>query len=282
MNSGIRLLITPETGVCMQSFYLNYKEDKIHCLRFGQGEKLLVAIHGFGDRARLFAILEEALAARYTVVAFDLPFHGQTEWSGQTFSKNDTLAIIQMIKDREGHDRLSLMGYSFGARLVQAMLPDLLPQLDKLYLLAPDGIQTKGMPMAVRTPMWVRRFLFRILRNPKWFLTLLKFGSRFNVVPPLILHFLSFNLTRPERFRRTFGCWLSLRSFYLRRRNIRAIWRESGLPVDIYFGTKDEMIRYKTIKKMVEGVPNVRVYLMNAGHRLVGEDLNVRMRKVKG
>ncbi|TNE58352.1 MAG: alpha/beta hydrolase [Bacteroidetes bacterium] len=264
----------------MQSFYLDHREASIHCLRFGQGPRLLIALHGFGDRARLFAILEEALAPRYTVVAVDLPFHGQTEWPYQTFSKQDILEIVRKIMEREGKDRLCLMGYSFGARLVQAMLPDLLPQLDKLYLLAPDGIRTKGMPLAVRTPMWARRLLFRLLQPPDWFLFLVDTGRRLGVVPPLISGFLAFNLKRPERFRRTFGCWLSLRSFYLRRRRIKAIWRESGLPVDIYFGTKDEMIRYKTVKKMVEGVRNVRIYLMDAGHRLIGEDLKERMLRV--
>ena len=261
----------------MHSFYIEYNNARIHCLRFGQGAHLLVALHGFGDRARLFAILEKALVKRYTVVAFDLPFHGQTEWPHRTFTKQDTLAIVHKIMEQEGKSRLSLMGYSFGARLTQAMLPDLLPVLDKLYLLAPDGLQTKGMSTAVRTPVWVRKALFYTLKNPGWFLSLLNLGRRLRIVPPLILHFLSFNLTRPERFRRTFGCWFALDSFYLPRSRIKSIWRDSGLRVDIYFGTKDEMIRYKTVKKMVEGVRNVRIYLMDAGHRLIGEDLRDRM-----
>lgn len=129
----------------------------------------------------------------------------------------------------------------------------------------------------MRTPVWVRKALFYTLKNPEWFLSLLNLGRRLHIVPPLILHFLSFNLTRPERFRRTFGCWFALDSFYLPRRRIKSIWRDSGLRVDIYFGTKDEMIRYKTVKKMVEGVRNVRIYLMDAGHRLIGEDLRDRM-----
>ncbi|MBK9335170.1 MAG: alpha/beta hydrolase [Lewinellaceae bacterium] len=263
----------------MQSFFLEHNGAKIHCLRFGHGPQLLVALHGFGDRARLFAVLENALAERYTIVAFDLPFHGQTEWPGRTFAKTDTLAIIHQIMQREGVERVSLMGYSFGARLVQAMLPDLLPRLDKLYLLAPDGIRTKGMSAAVRTPVWVRVLLFHLLKKPHWFLFLLKLGHSLHLVPPLILHFLSFNLTRPERFRRAFGCWFALDSFYLPRRRIKAVWRESRLPVDIYFGTKDEMIHYKTVKKMVEGIPNVRIFRMNAGHRLIGENLRERMQR---
>ncbi len=263
----------------MQSFYLKFGDANIHCLRFGRGEQLLIALHGFGDRARLFAILENALAIRYTVIAVDLPFHGQTEWPHRTFRKEDLQGIIRQIISREDKERFCLMGFSFGARLAQALLPEFLPQLDKLYLLAPDGIHTKGMSTAVRTPMWVRTFLYHILKKPQWFLHLLQLGQRLRLVPPLILHFLSFNLTRAERFQRTFGCWLALDSFYLPRHRIKSIWRESGLPVDIYFGTRDEMIRYKTVKQMVEGIPNVRIYLMDAGHRLIGEDLRDRMRE---
>ena len=266
----------------MQSFYLDHEGARIHCLRFGQGQQLLVALHGFGDRARLFAILEKALAERYTVVAFDLPFHGQTEWPKHTFYLEDLLAVVRQIVAREGKTRFCLMGFSFGARLSQAMLPHLLPQLDKLYLLSPDGIRTKGMSTAVRTPKWVRQLLFRLLQKPQWFLRLLELGRRMRLVPPLVLHFLSFNLTRPERFRRTFGCWLALDSFYLGRRRIKAIWDTSGLPVDIYFGTKDEMIHYKTVKQMAEGMSNIRLFLMDEGHRLVGENLRDRMLETPG
>ena len=35
-------------------------------------------------------------------------------------------------------------------------------------------------------------------------------GLLLGLVPPLIQHFLANNLNRPERFQRTFGCWLSL------------------------------------------------------------------------
>jgi pimeloyl-ACP methyl ester carboxylesterase len=262
----------------VESTFYNYQQARIHCLRFGNGPKLLIALHGFGDRARMFAVLEEALKEKYTVLALDWPFHGQTEWPGHTFSKEDLTGIIRMILQQEGKSRFCLMGFSFGARLVQAMLPDFAGQLDKIYLLSPDGVKTKGMSMAVRTPMWVRKLLFKILEKPTWFLNLIKFGAKIKIVPPLINHFLASNLSRPERFRRTFGCWLALNSFYLGRRKIKAILRETNLPADIYFGTKDEMIRFKTLKKMTDGLPNVRLFLMDEGHRLVGETLNEAMK----
>jgi pimeloyl-ACP methyl ester carboxylesterase len=257
----------------MQSIILPYQNARIHCLRFGQGPQLLIAFHGFGDRARMFAVLEEGLTEQYTVVAVDWPLHGQTEWPDLTFNKEDLLNIIQLILQSEEKSRFSLMGFSFGARLVQSMLPELAGQLDKLFLLSPDGVETKGMTIAVRTPVWMRRFLYRSLQRPEWFLNLLQLGRKMGVVPPLIQHFLATNLTRADRFRRTFGCWLSLDAFYLPRHKIKEILRTTGLPTDIYFGTKDQMIRFESLKKMTEGLPNVHLFLLDEGHRLVGESL---------
>ncbi|MEO6758080.1 MAG: alpha/beta hydrolase [Saprospiraceae bacterium] len=257
----------------MQSHFLNFREGRIHYLQFGTGPELLFALHGFADRARMFAMMEPALGKRYTVVAIDWPFHGQTQWTGVTFSKTELLEIIQKLAAQLGKTRFSLLAYRFGARLAQAMLPELALQLNKLYLLAPDGVNTKGMSMATHTPMWLRRVSFRILRRPGWFITLLGWGRRIHVVPAMIHHFLSNNLVRPERFQRTFGCWLAMDSFYLGRRKIRAILQETGLPTEIYVGTQDKVVTSAAWQQMVVGLPNVRLHLLEEGHRLVGESL---------
>jgi pimeloyl-ACP methyl ester carboxylesterase len=178
-----------------------------------------------------------------------------------------------MILAERGKNRFCLMGFSFGARLVQAMLPELAPQLDKLYLLSPDGVKTKGTTLAVHTPMWVRRFLYRILKHPGWFISLLQIGRKAGLLPGLIHHFLVNNLNRPERFQRTFGCWFALDSFYLRRRNIKALLISSGLPTDVYIGLNDSYLGQKALKNLYEGLPNVRVAWLQEGHRLVGEGL---------
>lgn len=261
----------------MESFFLDHPCGRVHTLKFGSGDKLLIALHGFSDRARMFSVLQEALGDNYRVVAIDWPFHGQTEWSKVSFNKQDMLDLIGQVAEHEGKKRFNLMGFSFGARLAQAMLPELAPQLDKLYLLSPDGVKTKGMTLAVHTPMWVRKLLYRMLKNPGWFVALLNFGRRMQVVPPLIHHFLTNNLTRPERFQRTFGCWLALDSFYLRRRNIKAILQNTGLPADVYIGKNDPMLGQKALKNLFGGIPNVRLIMLEEGHRLVGEGLAAEM-----
>jgi pimeloyl-ACP methyl ester carboxylesterase len=257
----------------MQSSFLQLPSGNIHCLTFGSGPELLIALHGFSDRARMFAVLEPALSEHYTVVAVDWPFHGQTEWNEKTFSKKDLLDILYRIAAENGRDRFSLMGFSFGARLAQAMLPELAGKLNKLYLLSPDGVKTKGMSAASQTPMWVRQLLFILLQKPGWFIGLLNIGRKIGVTPPLIHHFLTNNLNRPERFRRTFGCWLALDSFYLRRHTIQRTLKDSQLPTDVYIGLHDPMLTQKTLKKLFEGLPNVRIFWLKEGHRLIGEQL---------
>lgn len=257
----------------MQSTFYEHPCGRIHTLSFGEGPKLLIALHGFGDRARMFAVLEEALGKNYTVVALDWPFHGQTEWSKETFTKEDLLGIIRQILAEHRRERFCLMGFSFGGRLAQALLPEFAGQLDKLYLFSPDGVKTRGMTMAVHTPMWVRRLLFNILKKPDWFINLVQAGRKIGVVPPLIQHFLANNLNRPERLQRTFGCWFALDSFYLRRRNIRAVLEKTGLATDVYIGLHDRFLHQKVLKKLYEGLPNVRVSWLEEGHRIVGEGL---------
>ncbi len=258
----------------MKTDHFPYKNGKIHFISFGTGPRLLIALHGFADRARMFSVLEPALAATHTVYAIDLPWHGQTEWPDDHFSKKDLLAWVDFFMKKEGRDRLELMGFSFGGRMVQALLPDLMSKLDKLYLISPDGVKTTGMSAAVRTPMFVRHFMKKAtVPSPAWFLSIIKFGEKTRIVHRLISHFLHHNLTRPERHERTFGLWLSLNHFYIRRRRIKRILMESKLPVLLFYGEKDPMIKLKTVEKMADGLPFVRHFKLPGGHRLVGAEL---------
>ena len=91
--------------------------------RYGNGARLLVVAHGYGEtQANMRAIALAAAAIDYTVFTFDLPFHGDTVWEEETYSSSDFVAIIQWVVARETHKPLSLLGYSLGGQLVLATL----------------------------------------------------------------------------------------------------------------------------------------------------------------
>lgn len=261
----------------MVSNFLTTPHGRIHTFCFGSGPELLIALHGFSDRARMFTVLEPALSSKYTVVAVDLPFHGQTTWDKDTFSKEDLLGVIRQILAANDKTTFSLMAFSFGARLAQAMLPDLAAQINHLYLISPDGVKTKGMSTATHTPVWMRKLLFRILQRPGWFIGMVNTGKKVGVVPPLVHHFLTNNLNRPERFQRTFGCWLAMDSFYLRRRHIKQLLLKTGLPTRVFIGKNDPMLNQSSLQNLYAGIPNVEINWLDDGHRLVGEELGAML-----
>jgi pimeloyl-ACP methyl ester carboxylesterase len=257
----------------MRVSFLDLPPSRLRLLHFGGGDSLLIALHGFGDKAELFAPLAQVLGKKYTLVAFDLPFHGQTEWRENVFSKTDLARIIRQIMDAEGRERLSLMGFSFGGRLVMSLLPELKDHLDKIYLLSPDGINTKGMYMAENTPVWLRRQLYRTLQNPAWLLRITEIGHRYGLINDVLFQFIKRNVSRPERLKRSFLWWASLDSFLLRRHDVRAFLAASGLPTAIYLGTQDDVIKAEVFIALMQRLPNVHCTILDTGHRIVGEKL---------
>jgi pimeloyl-ACP methyl ester carboxylesterase len=246
-------------------------QSKIHTLRFGHGPQLLIALHGFGDQAQMLLPLEKTLGSRYTIVAFDLPFHGQTEWPKPDFDKQDLLDIVAQVLDSEDKTHFALLGFSFGARLAQALLPEYSSQIGHLYLLSPDGVDTRGLDFAARVPMWLRRRLPILLRDPRWLLALARWARALRLVSPVVVQFLTNNLTKPERRRRTFGCWLAMESCHLPPRDLKKILRAAATPTDVFIGLRDPMLRPQKVRDFYKDLPNVRVFWLDQGHRIVGE-----------
>lgn len=252
-----------------KSLYLELSDGQVHAWKFGQGAHLLIALHGFSDRGRMFELMAQSMSDRFSLIALDLPFHGQTKWNKSDFSKQDLLGIIARILEKEGRTRFSLLGFSFGARLAQGMLPELASQLDHLYLLSPDGIKTTGMSAAEKTPMWLRRWLFHKFQHADYLLTLLRIGQRMHLISPLVFTFLTKNLSRPERIQRSFGCWLSMDSFTIERAEIQRIIKQFGLPTDVMIGAEDPLLSPDDLKAFYGNIPQVRfTVLQGEGHRI--------------
>src|ERR1035437_4038700 len=59
---------------------VSYQQSTFHFHQFGNGAKLLLCFHGYGEMAGSFLFLEKSLGKEYTMIAIDFPFHGKTNW----------------------------------------------------------------------------------------------------------------------------------------------------------------------------------------------------------
>ena len=243
--------------------------------RFGHGPELLIALHGFGERAQRFTALEPALHPRYTLIAFDLPLHGRHEWPADSFRKTDILDTLQHILHQEGKIRFSLLAYSFGARLVLALLPEIADKLDRLILLAPEGFGAPGMRLAEWTPMAVRKTLYHRLKKSDRLRKAIQAGCW--IGPKTVRRFLSYHLAKPERLRRAFGCWLSLPDFKIDQAALKKCLLQTNIPVTIYLGAHDHRIPIKPVQRWAKNLPNAQLIILNAGHDLFSR----RIRRIR-
>lgn len=125
----------------MTSFF----DGKIAYSRFGSGERLLVILHGWGCNKELFSTVAEHLAARYTVVVPDLPGFGESPEPSVPYSVGDcTELIVEFIKSL-GFERVSLLGHSYGGRVIIKMFSrgDLPFTVERIVLTDAAGIRPK-------------------------------------------------------------------------------------------------------------------------------------------
>lgn len=254
--------------------YLDHSKGKVAYLKFGKGQEPLIALHGFSDRGRLFENLEEGLGGKYTVYAIDFPFHGSTKWQTDFFEPKDVLEIIQLLLEKAQSERFSLMAYSMGGRVTQVILASILPQLNQLYFIAPDGIDTKWMFDVNRVPFWSIQIMKRWLRRPETFFKLLRWLNKRGFLSKFLHDFAYSHIKSPERRMRLLCTWASVKRFQPEPDETKNLLRESRLPTRLYFGKRDEVIPPRIGVWLSEGLPNVELNLLNEGHLLIDQELN--------
>lgn len=261
------------------SIFLDYQESKIHFLRFGEGKEVLFAFHGYGYDGQIFLPLVEALGERYTIYAVDLPFHGQTLWNPTSYGWQDVMTWIEMISAKEKTKKIALLGYSLGGRIVQKIFPHLLHKISQVYLLAPDGMYTRGLVNAHLVPRGLRVLISKTMKEPGWFIAIAKWFNRMGLLSNYNLRFMSHHLKGESRRRRLFHTWIAMSDFRLYPRKTKLVFRDSAIPIKLFFGKKDEAIPLASGQWMAAGLTNVELFVLDKGHRLIDFQLVQLMRE---
>jgi pimeloyl-ACP methyl ester carboxylesterase len=105
---------------------INHKELRIAfsngniCWKvFGNGSKIILAFHGFGQSGEAFAQLARTFSD-HTIYCMDLPFHGATTIANKNVALTPS-QIVEMANNlirQEGIGEFSMIGFSIGAKLV--------------------------------------------------------------------------------------------------------------------------------------------------------------------
>lgn len=113
---------------------LHGKKGRLRGHRWGSGPPILM-VHGWASRAARFFDLVRALqSSGYSVVAFDLPAHGDS--SGLLTTLPECIEALQLIHDTYGPFQ-AVVGHSFGALCAASFLEETKGAAEQLVVISP-------------------------------------------------------------------------------------------------------------------------------------------------
>ncbi len=235
----------------------------IEYLAYGAG-KLLVALHGFADDAEIFTEIEG-----YRVVSVSLPWHGKSTWQGD-FTASDLEKIIEKILQKENTKRLVLLGFSMGGRIALCLAVRLMARLDGLILMAPDGVATHWLYDTALLGRSGKRLIKRLFtRHLKTVFAVANWAYHRGLLSKFLYDFGYNHLSTAERRERLFRTWEFLGHFKPNLKQFARLANTYRLPVKVFLGRRDQVIRPETARFFERKVVGAQVIWLDKGHLLV-------------
>lgn len=255
----------------VESHHIPFRSSDLHYLRWGQGPEWLFCFHGYGEDSRSFLCLEKELAAAYTVIAIDLPFHGKTEWrEGLLLEPGHLLQLVNEL--RPPGQPFHLLGYSMGGRMALQLLQLLPDEVRSMVLVAPDGLHKKIWQKLATRSLLGKRLFKQVMDQPKWLLGTLDLATRLGLYNRNLLKFVHYYLDESEARKMLYQRWTTMRKFRPDKKLLKQLIKQHKIPVNLIFGRYDRVIltRYGTaFSQKSEGY--IRLTELPAGHQLLRE-----------
>ncbi len=133
---------------------------EINYLCKGEGETVLI-LHGWGSNIGVHSAMIDLLAQKYRVIAPDLPGFGESEEPDEPWSVDNYVDfILEFIKDFNV-SKLTLLGHSFGGRVIIKLCARELPfSVEKVILVDAAGVKPQASSE--------QKFKQAVYRKTKW------------------------------------------------------------------------------------------------------------------
>ena len=252
-----------------------YKNSSISYRKQGKGKAILLCFHGYGEDANSFDFLEKYIGHQYTIYKVDLPFHGKTDWKeGYDFTDTDLTSIVDGILSLNLNKTplISLMGFSLGGRIVLGLYQSRPEQIERIVLLAPDGLKVNFWYW-LSTQTWLgNRFFSFTMKHPQWFFGFLKLLNKLKLVNASIFKFVNYYIGNPEVRRLLYARWTTLRRIRPHIGSIKSQIKQHSTNTSLVYGRHDRIILSSVGEKFRKGIENqCSIAVIESGHQVLHE-----------
>jgi len=263
----------------MEPLRFNYKKSVISYYRFGDGPKPVIGFHGYGEDATYFEFLTISAGNQFSFYCIDLPFHGKTEWNKElTFTISDLVEVVQEIlkvenqKSKIKKQKLSIVGFSLGGRIALSLYQAISQQVEKLVLLAPDGLKVNFWYW-LSTQTWLgNKFFAFTMKHPGWFFGFIKMLNKIKMINASIFKFVTYYVNDDKARNFLYTRWTTLRKLKPNLTTIKNYVRTNNTPVRIIYGKHDRIILSSVGEKFRLGIEEYcTIKVIASGHQVLHE-----------
>jgi pimeloyl-ACP methyl ester carboxylesterase len=262
----------------MQSATTCFRSSIIHFIHAGHGSKVAICFHGYGESGQSFEFLSHYLQPEsYTIIAIDLPFHGQTLWKeGLNFTESDLRQIIrqilQQLMPQISNYKLTLMGFSLGGRAALSLFQIIPEQIEKIILMAPDGLKVNSWYW-LATQTWLgNKFFGLTMKHPGWFLGFLKLLNKMGLINASIFKFITYYIGDDEVRKLLYQRWTTLRKLKPDLTRIKSLIQKNNIPVRLLYGKHDRIILSSIGENFKKGIEEqCELTVIHSGHQVLHE-----------
>ena len=166
----------------------------------------------------------------------------------------------------------SLIGFSLGGRVALSLYQAMPLQIEKLVLLAPDGLVLNPWYW-LATQTWIGNKLFAFtMKHPNWFFGLLKGLNKLKLVNTSIFKFVNYYIGDTEVRRLLYARWTTLRKLKPQLPAIKSLVRTNKTTIRLLYGKHDRIIlpvRGEKFRKGIEEYCTVKI--IESGHQVLHE-----------
>ena len=239
------------------------------------GNKYLIMFHGFGQNLDIMNSLAEKLKPSYTVISIGLFFHEKNFYTSasKVISIEAWAVILDQILLAEKIERFELLGFSMGARFVVASLYMFYNRIDQVILIAPDGIYINFWYRLAMFSVASRKLFKYFLYHPQFLFRVSNILTRIGLIDDRITSFAASQMQNKEQIQQVYLSWLYFRKLKMDDDTLIRICKSENISVKMVFGTKDRIIRQKTVAKLIRKI-NADVLQIPATHSKLIQEIS--------
>ena len=258
----------------METHFFEHNHNRLAYCRFGSGEQVMLAFHGFGQHKGVFRNLGTALGNEFTLYSFDLFFHGESHWHSKKLrvSRTGWKDLMQAFLTEKNIERFALCGFSMGGKFVLATLDTFPDRVTQLLFIAPDGIKTSFWYSLATYPGWTQQVFRKVVLNPRRFQQFTALMQKAGLADKSLVRFAQSQLLTRQQRLRVYYSWLLFKDLSYDMEAIAHLINTRNIAFRMFLGKYDRVITKKNMHLLLKHLTCPELHLLESGHNTLIEN----------